>query len=382
MIEALYSATINAIGGGLAVGLVMCRIVPPPSGGGGRETPRTRERGEGLTIGFMERFLGRVSPILHLTRVTTAFAAVANVWFVILWSSRVAEEAPTPHLDSKPLWALLLGGAASALGLYSYGTCLNDLLDVRRDRTLRPERPLASGRVSVETATVTVAVTLIVAVLGATVFGTASVVLTLGLAFGILIFNTAARFVPAVGLVALGLLYAGHILVPNPGLRFLWPVWLVMTHALLVAAATHVLARKVPPISTRAAFLAAVGWVVWSVLILWLGYSRSATGGAAAAVWPSWVAPSAAIGPALLSVGFVMLAVRRTRQYGFGPRAADKIYRYGSLWLTLYAVSWMLGAGYPREAGLLGVLALVAFVTMTTLRELYGLAEQPVGYRR
>ncbi|QKK08773.1 MAG: UbiA family prenyltransferase [Planctomycetota bacterium] len=194
----------------------------------------------------MERFLGRISPILYLTRVTTAFAAVANVWFVILWSSRVAEEAPTPHLDDKPMWALLLGGAASALGLYSYGTCLNDLLDVRRDRALRPERPLASGQLSIETAAVTVALTLIIAVLGATVFGTASVLLTLALAFGILFFNTAARFVPAVGLVVLGLLYAGHILVPNPGLRFMWPVWLVMTHALIVAAATHVLARKVP----------------------------------------------------------------------------------------------------------------------------------------
>lgn len=331
----------------------------------------------------MERFLGRISPILYLTRVTTAFAAVANVWFVILWSSRVAEEAPTPHLDGKPLWALLLGGTASALGLYSYGTCLNDLLDVRRDRALRPERPLASGHVSIETAVITVALTLIIAVLGATVFGTASVILTLILAFGILFFNTAARFVPAVGLVVLGLLYAGHILIPNPELRFMWPVWLVMTHALIVAAATHVLARKVPPISTRAACLAVLGWIVWSVLILSVGWFRSATGtDEARAIWPTWVSPTAAIGPILLTACFVLLAVRRTRQYGFGPRAADKIYRYGSLWLTLYAVAWMLGAGYAQEALLLSALALVAFFTMTTLRELYGLAEQPVGYRR
>lgn len=331
----------------------------------------------------MERFLGRVSPILHLTRVTTAFAAVGNVWFVILWSSRVAEEAPTPHLDGKPMWALLVGGAASALGLYSYGTCLNDLLDVRRDRALRPERPLPSGQVSIETAAITVALTLIIAVLGATVFGTASVLLTLALAFGILFFNTAARFVPAVGLVVLGLLYAGHILVPNPGLRFMWPVWLVMTHALLVAAVTHVLARKVPPISTRAACLAVVGWLLWSVLILWLGWLRSApTSDDTRVIWPHWVPPSAGIGPAVLCASFVLLAVRRTRQYGWGPRAADKIYRYGSLWLNLYALAWMLGAGYLREAALLAALALVAYLTMTTLRELYGLAEQPVGYRR
>ena len=334
----------------------------------------------------MERFLGRVSPILHLTRVTTAFAAVANVWFVILWSVRSPEEAPSPSLDGHPLWLLLLGGTASALGLYSYGTCLNDLLDVRRDRSLRPERPLPSGRVSGETAAITVAVTLILAVLGASVFGTTSVLLTLGLAFGILFFNAAARFVPGVGLVVLGLLYAGHMLIPNPGLRFLWPVWLVMTHSLVVAAATHVIARKVPPLSTRATFLAIVGWGCWSVLILRVGWLRAGVEGEGGeilrTVWPGWVPLRAAIGPAVLGFAFLILAVRRTRQFGFGPRAADKIYRYGSLWLTLYAVAWMLGAGRVREAALLGVLAIVGFLTMTTLRELYGLAEQPVGYRR
>lgn len=331
----------------------------------------------------MERLLGRVSPILHLTRVTTAFAAVSNVWFVILWSAGVPEETATAQLQTRPMWALLTGGAATALGLYAYGACLNDLLDVRRDRALRPERPLASGRVSVETAAVTVALTLIVAVLGSTVFGTASVLLTLTLAFGILFFNTAARFVPAVGLVVLGLLYAGHILIPNPGLRFMWPVWLVMTHALVVAAATHVLARKVPPISMRAGVIAVLGWLGWSALILWLGWARSSPDPETPkALWPAWVPPTAALGPAVLGAAFLLLAVRRTRQYGFGPRAADKIYRYGSLWLTLYAVAWMLGAGRVREAVLLGVLALAAFLTMTTLRELYGLAEQPVGYRR
>ncbi len=331
----------------------------------------------------MERFLGRVSPILHLTRVTTAFAAVANVWFVILWSVRTPQEAPSPSLDGHPVWLLLLGGTASALGLYSYGTCLNDLLDVRRDRALRPERPLPSGRVSGETAALTVAVTLILSVLGASVFGITSVLLTLALAFGILFFNAAARFIPCVGLVVLGLLYAGHMCIPNPGLRFLWPVWLVMTHSLVVAAATHVLARKVPPLSTRAAFLAVVGWLCWSVLILGVGWSRSdAAETGIRAIWPVWVPATAAIGPAVLGLGFVFLAVRRTRQFGFGPRAADKIYRYGSLWLTLYAVAWMLGAGRVREAALLGVLAVVGFLTMTTLRELYGLAEQPVGYRR
>ncbi len=334
----------------------------------------------------MEKLLGRVSPILHLTRVTTAFAAVSNVWFVILWSVYTEGESRTRALEQHPIGLLLLGGAASALGLYSYGACLNDILDVRRDRALRPERPLASGAISSETASVAVAATLILAVLGAAVFGIHSVLLTLALAVGILFFNAAARFIPGVGLVVLGLIYAGHMLVPNPGMRFLWPVWLVMTHSLLVAAATHVIARKVPPLSARATFLAVCGWFAWSVLIIWTGWVRS--GGVVEGIrsirgaWPAWVPLSAGLGPALLVLAFIFLAVRRTAQFGIGPRAADKVYRYGSLWLTLYATAWMIGAGRVHEALILGVLAAAGFFTMTTLRELYGLAEQPVGYRR
>jgi hypothetical protein len=331
----------------------------------------------------MEKLLGRVSPILHLTRVTTAFAAVSNVWFVILWSVYTEEESRTRALVDRPVWLLLLGGAASALGLYSYGACLNDILDVRRDRALRPERPLATGSVSSETASVAIAVTLILAVLGAAVFGINSVLLTLALAVGILFFNAAARFIPGVGLVVLGLIYAGHMLIPNPGMRFLWPVWLVMSHSLLVAAATHIIARKVPPLSSRATFLAVVGWFAWSVLIIWAGWVRSGgVGEGIRGAWPAWVPLSAALGPALLCLAFIFLAVRRTAQFGIGPRAADKVYRYGSLWLTLYATAWMLGAGRVEEALILGVFAAAGFFTMTTLRELYGLAEQPVGYRR
>ncbi|MBK7405284.1 MAG: hypothetical protein IPJ41_11800 [Phycisphaerales bacterium] len=331
----------------------------------------------------MERFLGKVSPILHLTRVTTAFAAVGNVWFVILWSLATPEEHQPPAFEKHSTWLLLLGGAASALGLYAYGAGLNDILDLRRDRALRPERPLPSGRLSSETAAVTIAVTLLLAILGASVFGMASVLLTIALAMGILFFNAAARFVPGIGLVLLGLIYAGHMLVPNLGLRFLWPVWLVMTHALAVAAFTHVLARKVPPLSGRALVFSVAGWVLWSVAILALGVARSTTQvDHAGSLWPEWVPASAGIGPALLGVAFLALAVRRTLQFGWGPRASDKVYRYGSLWLTLYGAAWMVGAGRPRAAAILGVLALGGFLTMTTLRELYGLAEQPVGYRR
>jgi len=334
----------------------------------------------------MERLLGRVSPILHLTRVTTAFAAVSNVWFVILYTAMSPDEFHPAAYAKHPLWLLLLGGTASALGLYAFATSMNDILDIRRDRSLHPDRPLAKGSITPETASVVVAFSLIIAVLGSTVFGLPSTLLTLGLTLAILFFNGAARFVPGFGLVLLGLIYAGHMLVPNPGLRFLWPVWLVMTHALLVAAFTHILARKVPPLSGRAMIMAGVGWVVWSGLILIIGSARvsgnTRTIEPPAVLWPTWISPTAAIIPTLLFLAFLAFAIRRSLQFGPGSRAADKIYRYGSLWLTLYASAWMLGMGLTVAALILGILALLGFVTMTILRELYGMAEQPVGYRR
>lgn len=325
----------------------------------------------------MRRLLERAAPILKLSRVTSAFAAVANVWFVILWvRDHPAHETGNAQIQDAPLWLLLAGGTATALGLYAFGAGLNDVLDARRDRTLRPDRPIPSGNVGVDLALVIVLAALLLAVLGAVVFDRPGVLLTVGVAFAIVIFNAAARFVPAFGLILLGLIYAGHMVVPNPLLVFVWPVWLVMTHAQIVGLLTHILGRKVPKLSQRALLIAAVGWIFWSLVLLWIGAAR------AGVVWPEWVTPAAAIGPAILAVAFVALTIRRVMQYGGGPRAADKIARYGSLWLGLYATGWMLGQGRISSAAILGLLTLTGFLGMTLLREIHGLAEQPMGYRR
>ncbi len=56
--------------------------------------------------------LAKMAPVLRLTRVSTAFAAVADVWFVILWTrANEPEHAGAPGLVDAPLWVLLLAGA-------------------------------------------------------------------------------------------------------------------------------------------------------------------------------------------------------------------------------------------------------------------------------
>lgn len=330
----------------------------------------------------MRRVLARISPVLRVTRVTAAFAAVSNTWFVVLWTRQAAGEHPGPLRDAS-LWVLLLGATGSAVGLFAFGACLNDVLDVRRDRQFKPDRPLASGTLAMEAAAWIVAMTLIVAVLGATPFGVSGVVLTLMVATAILAFNGAGKFVPGIGIVLLGLIYAGQMLVPHPDMVFLIPVWLVMTHTLIVAGLAHAAARKVPRITPRALLAAVAGWAFWSLVLLGLGWWRSATphGTGARSVWPAWLDIGAALWPAGLWVLFLVLMLRKMRTIGNGPRASDKVWRYGSLWLPLYGCGWMIGAGHHGAAIILGALALAGVLGMTVLRELYGLLEQPVGFR-
>lgn len=328
----------------------------------------------------MRRLLQDLAPVLHLSRITTAFAAIGNVWFVILWTRSQAEhETGAVTAMERPLWVLLPAGAMVAIGLFVYGAALNDVLDLRRDRAFRPDRPLPSGQIGLDAAATLMITALLAAALGATAFGTPAVLLALMVAGAILVFNAVGKFIPALGLVVLGLIYAGHMLVPNVGLRFVWPVWLVMTHALVVAGATHVLARKVPRLSRRAVIAASLGWVFWSGVLISLGHEP---GGTLGGLWPSWVPPQVAIGPAVLVALFAVVAVHKVGQVGPGPRGAEKLGRYGSLWLTLYGCAWLLGSGQYSEGLVLGALALVGLLGMTVLREVYALIEQPIGYRR
>jgi len=334
----------------------------------------------GGRIRLMRRLLRSLAPVLQLTRVTSAFAAVANVWFVVLWTlHHGAREPGSLRLGETPLSVLLTGGAATALGLYAFGAAVNDVLDLKRDRTLSPHRPLPAGEVSLELALFVVVAMVLIAVLGATAFGLSGVLLTLLVATAVLAFNVVGRFIPGMGLVLLGLIYAGHMLVPNVELRFLWPVWLVMTHALAVAGIVHVVGRKVPRLSARAVAAAIAGWGFWSGVLVVVAMWR---GGEASGLWPEWVSPTILIGPGLLVGGYVAVAIHRTRRHGPGPRAAEKIGRYGALWPALYAIAWLVGVGAWRGVLILGALTAVGVLGMTILRELYGLAEQPPGYRR
>lgn len=333
----------------------------------------------------MRKRLLRLIGVLRLARVSMALGAVTNVWFVILWSRSVERATAPAELVEISEWLALGAGAVVAAGLYAFGTCLNDLLDATRDRAMRRDRPLPSGQVSVELASMALGVTALAAVLASTAFGTGSVVLTCVVALGVLLFNAVGRHIPAVGMLILSLIYAGHMLVPNSGLRFMWPVWLVMSHATVVAGVSHVIGRKRPVLSRRAMVFAAAGWAGASYALLATGRARSVgvPGFASeATLWPSWVQPWSALGPALLAAAFAALATRRVLAVGPGPRAADKVTRYGAIWPGLYGSAWLWSMGRDREALILLGASGLGLVLISVLREAYAMIEHPTGYRR
>ena len=330
----------------------------------------------------MRHRLARFTDVLQLTRFATGFAAVGNVWLVILWTrahpgemGSLADSAP---MRTAPLFVLLLGGAVAAIGLYAFTLGLNDIVDRRRDRALGEDRPLPSGRIGLDLATIIVAGSVFVAVLGASFFGTAAVRLTVLVAAAALAFNVVGKFVPGAGPLLLGLIFAGHMVIPNIQLQFVWPVVVVMSHALAVEWAAWVVGKRSPAMSRRAVAAITLGWLFWTCVILLVG-SYNASG---LTKWPHWPNPLSALLIAALAVAFVIYMTHKVRKTGPGPRAAEKLRRYGAIWLVLYAVAWVLAEGMLIATAMLAGLGIIGLIVMTVAREAYHLAHQPLGYRR
>ena len=99
-------------------------------------------------------------------------------------------------------------------------------------------------------------------------------------------------------------------------------------------------------------------------------------------LWPDWVGPTGPIIVGVLAAVFIGLIIRRILTLGTGRRTAEKINRYGSLWLPIYSCGWLFGAGHTVEGFVMAGLALLGFIGMSALREVYSAVEHPIGYRR
>jgi 4-hydroxybenzoate polyprenyltransferase len=315
----------------------------------------------------------RLITAIQLTRLTIAFGAVSDIWFIILYT-KATERYAAVEVYQLPLTVALLVGAVVAVGLFAYGASLNDVLDVRHDTTFSPERPIPAGRIRLGQAIVVTVGALIIAVLGGAAMGTWSVCLILLTAAALLFYNATGKYIPPVGIVVIGLIHAAHMFIPNHELSFILPVWLVMTHSMVIAGAVHVMEDKRPRLTPRSLALTGIGWAFWSAMILSLGVMR------AGGIWPDDVPSWRLVFPAIVLAAFVMTARFKTTRVT-GRAAAEKLKRYGAMWQSLYGAAWLLAVDLPVQAVWIGLFAVAGFVAMTLIKEVTGLSDKPVDYR-
>lgn len=331
----------------------------------------------------MHRLALRMITAIQLTRLTMAFGAVSDVWFVILLTRSRSEYNYIP-VHNMPLWAALLAGATVAVGLFAFGTALNDVLDVRHDSAFSPDRPIPAGRIRFGQAIIVTVGALIVSMLGAIVLSlgnattnspsVGAVGMTLLTATGILFFNAAGKYIPGIGLITVGLIHAAHMLIPNYQLQFTLPIWLVMTHAIMIAALVHRWEDKRPRLRSRALIATVLGWFVCSAILFWMG------GSGTEGLWPDESWNFGPIWPILAVTSFLIMAYRKTIAVDRHV-AAEKLKRYGAMWQALYGAAWLMALGLPVQAMWIGAFAVVGFLGMTTIKEVTGLSDRPVTYR-
>ncbi|HVP73686.1 MAG TPA: UbiA family prenyltransferase [Phycisphaerales bacterium] len=324
----------------------------------------------------VRRSLLRIITAIQLTRLTMAFGAVADVWFVILLTKYHDSHSIYAYLPvhDMNLAAALFAGATVAIGLFAYGASLNDILDVRHDTAFSPERPIPAGRIRLGQAIVVTVGALIVAMLGSMAMGKEAGIVAVITAAIVLFYNATGKYIPAVGLTTVGVIHAAHMLIPNYQLEFTLPVWLVMTHSMVIAAIVHRLEDKRPVLSPRSIGASLAGWGALTTLLIWAG-ARHGEG-----LWPDSSAALAALYPIMAAVGFVFVAWWKATGVR-GKAAAEKLKRYSAMWEGVYGAAWLLALNMPAQAVWLALFSVAGFAAMTAIKEVTGLSDRPVAYR-
>jgi 4-hydroxybenzoate polyprenyltransferase len=173
----------------------------------------------------------------------------------------------------------LLPCVCTSLFLYAGGLISNDLFDIKCDREERPDRPLPSGRIKAKHAIVAAVVLNALGIYSASFVNMTTFVTALVLAILVLIYNSATKNIPLLGIITMGLCRgvsfmlgvaaAGESLLFIPAL----PVFIGIT--LYIAAVTAVAAHetKKQRISVRR-----LPWAILAAMFGALYYSLSHAG--------------------------------------------------------------------------------------------------------
>ncbi len=323
----------------------------------------------------MPRLAAKLLTAFQLTRLSLVFGAIADVWFVVLYTRADPQYALLPVNDI-PLIVDLMVAAVLSIGLFAFATTLNDLLDVRHDTAFSPDRPLPAGRIRAGQAVVIAIGALLAAIAAAIPFGTGGLVLAVIAATAALFYNAAGKHLPAVGVIVAGLVHVAHMLVPNHQLAFLLPVWLVFSHVLAISILGHLLEGKRPRLTPLGGLGIVLGWLFWSTVLFGIAVNRDPDGG----VLPDGRTVTVVIWPVLAMVAFTALAWRKAGPVQ-GTHAAEKLRRYGAMWHGVYGTAWFVGLGMWQAAVIMAVFTFVGIAVMTLLKEFTATEPGMIGYR-
>lgn len=314
-----------------------------------------------------------IRTFLQVTRLGLMPTAIANIWLVVFLSRLLdPAELGRPADGRMALLPTLLLTAGVAMGLYVFGMTLNDLLDARRDRLLAPGRPIPSGRISSQAALIIAIVALLLGIGCAIPLGPWSAMFALGCAVLILIYDGLAKHIPAIGLLLLGLIRATHMLIAEPTLSFTWPVWVTMTHVILISAVAYTLEGKRPPLHIPNVMLLVIGWIFFSLVLLGSSLMRGTL------ILPGhpwiWVAPL------LTGLVFLVWAGRLIITSEDAKKAGRNVIKFGLLWLILLDTSWLISFQAYRAAAIIGMMLVLALALMKISRLLDTPADRSLKY--
>lgn len=299
----------------------------------------------------------RIVDWLELARPEHLFSAISNSWLLVLLSAHIESAThQNPLLMQMPLWLQLLLATIIPAGLGICGICFNDLMDIKHDRTFHPASPLAAGRVSATTAATLAVASLLVALGAASFLGSLSTMLCVMTAGAIFFFNIFGRFLPATGLISMGLIRAMTMFICVPRMGFAWPAVMTMAHIVICMALTYAVEGRRPRMKGNDLGQLAAGTLFWAVLLVLFMVMRQTV---ILHDYPQiWIGPLTSLGAfVIVSIAYLKprLADLRARR-----QTARRFQRLAMLWLIVYDISWLLSIQQWVEALMIAALGLVA----------------------
>jgi hypothetical protein len=309
---------------------------------------------------------------LQLMRIPLAAGAAVNLMFAAILARLDPDSAELP-VATMPWWASLTAAAVVGAGLFGFAAGMNDLLDARRDQTFQRNRPLSSGRLTTPQATLLTFLALFASVVAANMFGEASVRVALFTATGISLWNMMGRFVPAVGLLMLGLAQAGSLFIPWFGQPFTLPASLILVQTIVTGALLHRVQEKRPRLDRSATALLTALTALAVAGLAWIADRRGA------GEWPG-ESPWLGAAPVAAVAAFTIQSMRAMA----GPTAgeiADRLRRAAAMFPPLAAAAWMLSLGQTAWGVVFGVFAALLWALSWLAREVHEMLGQASDWR-